>query len=202
MASDEQAAQRTVVANCSLSLDGRTNGSGGDDDMSWIAPHAITSGARDHMIAVTKPATTILLGRKNYQGFGAYWPGVADDESADPRDRAFSRWLSATEKVVFSTTLTETSWANSRLVNADPVAVVNELQRQPGGDIIVLASFSLIKRLLQADALDALSLTFCPEIAGGGARLFDDGLPASSWRLRTFTPTESGALTLAYDRKR
>lgn len=103
---------------------------------------------------------------------------------------------------MFSTTLTETSWANSRLVNADPAAIVNELRHQPGGDIIVLASFSLIKRLLHADALDELSLTFCPEIAGGGARLFDDGLPTSSWRLRTCTPTESGALTLVYDRKR
>lgn len=198
----DSAPRRPVIANCSLSLDGRINGPGGDYDMSWIVPHAITSGARDHMIAVSKPASTILLGRKNYQGFGAYWPGVANDESADSRDRAFSRWLTATEKVVFSSTLTETPWANSRIVNADPVRVVEELRRQPGGDIIVLASFSLIRRLLQADALDALSITLCPEISGGGARLFDDGLPPSSWRLRTSAPTESGAITIIYDRKR
>ena len=202
MTSNEKASRRTVIANCSLSLDGRTNGPGGDFDMSWIVPHAITAGARDHMIAVSKPASTILLGRKNYQGFGSYWPGVADDESADPRDRAFSRWLTATDKVVFSSTLTEASWANSRIVNADPATVVDDLRRQSGGDIIILASFSLIKRLLQADGLDALSITLCPEIAGGGARLFDDGLPASSWRLRSCTPTESGAITIIYDRKR
>ncbi len=202
MAPKKNAPPRKVIANCSLSLDGRTNGPGGDYDMSWIVPHAITSGARDHMIAVSKPASTILLGRKNYQGFGAYWPAVADDESADPHDRDFSRWLTATEKVVFSSTLSETTWANSRIVNADPETIVDELRHQPGGDIIVLASFSLIKRLLKADALDALSLTLCPEIAGGGAQLFDDGLPASSWSLRTCTPTESGAVTLIYDRKR
>ena len=191
-----------VVANISLSMDGRTNGVGGDYDMSWIIPHAVTDSTRDNMIAVTSPATTVLLGRKNYQGFGSYWPSVVDNESADPRDRAFSSWLNSVEKVVFSSTLKDATWENSRIVNADPVAVVRDLQKQTGGNIIVLASSSLIKRLLEADALDCLSITFCPEVTGGGARLFEDGLPASSWMLRQSKVTESGALCLLYDRIR
>ena len=85
-----------MVANISLSLDGRVAGPGGDYDMSWIVPHAVTDGARDHMVKVTSAATTALLGRKNYQGFSSYWPAVAEDESADPRDRAFARLLVAT----------------------------------------------------------------------------------------------------------
>ena len=193
---------RMVVANISLSMDGRTNGVGGDYDMSWIVPHAVTDSTRDNMIAVTSLATTVLLGRKNYQGFGSYWPSVADNESADPRDRAFSTWLNSVEKVVFSSTLKDATWENSRIVNADPVAVVRDLQKQTGGNIIVLASSSLIKRLLEADALDCLSITFCPEVTGGGARLFEDGLPASSWMLRQSKVTESGALCLLYDRIR
>ncbi len=193
---------RTVVGNISLSLDGRVTGPGGEYDMGWIVPHAITNAARDHMINVTTPATTVLLGRKNYQGFGSFWPKVADDESADPRDRAFSKWLNSVSKIVFSSTLTEATWENSRLVNADPVAVVKELQQQKGGDIIVLASGSIIKRLLRADALDRLSITLCPEVAGGGARLFEDGLPPSSWSLRQSVVTESSALCLLYDRVR
>ena len=193
---------RMVVANISLSMDGRTNGVGGDYDMSWIVPHAVTDSTRDNMIAVTSPATTVLLGRKNYQGFGSYWPSVVDNESADPRDRAFSSWLNSVEKVVFSSTLKDATWENSRIVNADPVAVVRDLQKQTGGNIIVLASSSLIKRLLEADALDCLSITFCPEVTGGGARLFEDGLPASSWMLRQSKVTESGALCLLYDRIR
>ncbi len=191
---------RTVVANISLSLDGRVSGVGGEYDMGWIVPHAITNAARDHMVHVTAPATTVLLGRKNYLGFGGFWRGVAADESADPRDRAFSEWLNATEKIVFSSTLQEPSWENSRIVNTDPAAVVQELQSTPGGDIIVLASGSIIKRLLQADALDRLSITLCPELVGGGARLFEDGLPATSWQLRSSTMTESSALCLLYDR--
>jgi dihydrofolate reductase len=193
---------RTVVANISLSLDGRTSGPGGEYDMSWIVPHAITDTARDHMIDVTSPATTVLLGRKNYQGFGYYWPSVADNAEADPHDRAFSKWLNSVEKIAFSSTVKDGTWANSRIVNDDPVKVVEDLQGQKGGDIIILASSSLIKRLLAADALDRLSITLCPEIAGGGTRLFEDGLPPSSWKLSQSKVTESGALCLVYDRVR
>ncbi len=121
---------RNVIANISLSLDGRTTGPNGEYDMGWIVPHAITNGARNHMIAVTTPATTVLLGRKNYQGFGSYWPAVAHDETADARDRAFSRWLNAVEKIVFSSTLKEATWENSRIVNTDVATFVKDL-RQP-----------------------------------------------------------------------
>jgi dihydrofolate reductase len=199
---NKTAKTRTVVANISLSLDGRTNGADGDYDMGWIVPHAVTDGGRNHMIEVTSPATTVLLGRKNYQGFGSYWPSVADNESADSRDRAFSRWLNSVEKIVFSSTLKDVTWENSRIVDADPAAVVRDLQKQTGGNIIVLASVSLIKGLLEADALDCLSITLCPEVAGGGARLFENGLPPSSWTLRQSKVTESGAICLLYDRVR
>ena len=170
--------------------------------MGWIAPHAVTDGARDHMIRVTGPATTALLGRKNYQGFGGFWPSVAGNEDADPRDRAFSRWLDDVEKVVFSTTLTDLPWNNSRRADADPVTTVKRLRGQEGGDIVVLASGSVIRTLLAADELDRLSITLCPEIAGGGVRLFDDGLPGGSWTLTHSAPTGSGALCLLYDRIR
>jgi len=193
---------RSVVGSISLSLDGRVTGPGGEYDMGWIVPHAITDAARDHLVNVTIPATTVLLGRKNYMGFGSYWPTIAGDESADPRDRAFSQWLNSVEKIVFSSTLKEATWNNSRIVDAEPATVIEELRQQKGGDIIVLASNSIINSLLRADALDRLSITLCPEVAGGGARLFEDGLPSSSWSLRQSTVTESGALCLLYDRVR
>ena len=193
---------RSVIGNISLSLDGRVTGPGGEYDMGWIVPHAITDAARSHLVSITAPATTVLLGRKNYMGFGSYWPTVADDEAADPRDRAFSKWLNSVEKIVFSSILKEATWKNSRIVNADPATVVEELRQQKGGDIIVLASSSVIKSLLRADALDHLSITLCPEVAGGGARLFEDSLPSSSWSLHQSAVTESGALCLLYDRVR
>lgn len=193
---------RTVIGNIALSLDGRVTGQGGEYDMGWIVPHAITDMARNHMVSVATPATTVLLGRKNYMGFGGYWPTVANNESADPRDRAFSKWLNSVEKIVFSSTLKEAAWENSRIVDTDPAEIIEELRHQEGGDIIVLASSSIIKRLLHVDALDRLSITLCPEVVGGGARLFEDGLPSSSWTLRQSAVTESGALCLLYDRVR
>jgi dihydrofolate reductase len=66
----------------------------------------------------------------------------------------------------------------------------------------VLASASVIKALLAADEVDELSITLAPELVGGGARLFEDGLPGSSWRLADSTPTESGAVCLLFDRVR
>jgi dihydrofolate reductase len=193
---------RMLVGNISLSLDGRVTGPGGPYDMSWIVPHAITDGSRTHLVRVTSAATTVLLGRKNYEGFAGYWPAVADDEAADPRDRAFSNWLTRVEKVVFSTTLTESPWHNTRITADDPVSVVKHLRAQEGGDIIVLASTSVIRCLLDAGELDRLSITLCPEVVGGGARFFSDGPAASSWRLVDSTVTQSGAICLLYDRLR
>jgi dihydrofolate reductase len=192
---------RTVVANIALSLDGRIAGPGGEYDMSWIVPHAITDGAREHMVTVTGSATTALLGRKNYEGLAGFWPSVADDENADPKDRTFSRWLDDVEKVVFSRTLSNVEWSNGRLADTDPAGVVKQLRERDGGDIIVLASTSVIRQLLDADEVDRLSITLCPEVVGGGERLFTDGGPAAtSWSLTSTTTTESGALCLLYDR--
>lgn len=195
--------RRTVVGNISLSLDGRVSGIGGPYDMGWIVPHAVSDGARDHMTRLVGPATTALLGRNNYQGFGGFWPAVAKDESADPRDRRFGQWLDDVEKVVFSTTLEKAEWNNTRIAEASPADEVRALREQPGGDIVVLASSSVIRALLDADELDRLSITLCPEVVGGGTRLFEDGLPASGWRPSPdVITTESGALCVFFDRVR
>lgn len=82
---------RKVVGNISLSLDGQIHGRGGDYDMGWIIPHAVTETSRHHLTHVAMNATTALLGRKNYEGFGGYWPAVATDESADPHDRRLAQ---------------------------------------------------------------------------------------------------------------
>lgn len=195
------AAQRKVVANISVSLDGRTTGPEGPYDMSWVAPHAVTDQARDGAVRMTN-ATTALLGRTNYEGFGGYWPPVARDEHADPRDRALGQWLDRVEKVVFSTTLTEPTWENSRITAQDPVEAVKALREEEGGDIYVLASQSIIRQLLEADQIDRLSLNLAPEVVGGGDKLFTDGLPASSWSLTDLTTSDSGAIWLIYDRIR
>ena len=66
----------------------------------------------------------------------------------------------------------------------------------------MLASVSIIRALLEADQLDRLSVTLCPEIVGGGRRLLEDGLPTGSWSLIDLSTTDSGAICLLYDRVR
>ena len=194
-----QPRDRIVTGNISLSLDGRVTGPAGEHDMGWIVPHALTDESRAHLLKITSTASTVLLGRKNYQGFAGFWPAVADDDDADPRDRAVARWLNEADKVVVSRTLTEASWPGSRVVADDPAEVVRRLRKEEGGDIVVLASASVIRGLLEAGELDRLSITLCPELVGAGARLFGDGPAGSSWSLTEVTPTGSGALCLRYD---
>jgi dihydrofolate reductase len=192
--------QRKVFANMTISLDGRITGPNGPHDMSWIVPHAVTDQARDAMVRMTD-STTVLLGRKNYEGFGGHWPTVIDMPGADPRDVEFARYLDDVEKIVFSRTLTEAPWKNSRLAEAEPVEVVRQLRAQEGGDIWVMSSRSIITQLLEAGELDRLELHVAPELVGGGTRYFEDGLPAASWTLTDLSTTDSGAIWLTYDRK-
>jgi len=193
---------RRVSANISLTLDGRYNGPGGPGDLGAIVPYATTEAARNHLARIHEGATTALLGRLNAEGFLGYWPTVAADENADPRDRAYAEWLMDTEKVVLSSTLTEAPWERTRVVDAPAADVVTRLKATGRGDILVNSSASVIKALLAADLLDRLYLMVCPEITGGGQRLFEDGLPASRWRLTHQETGELGEIAVVYDRVR
>ncbi|MGV9536427.1 dihydrofolate reductase family protein [Streptosporangium sandarakinum] len=193
---------RRVTANLSLTLDGRYHGPGGPGDFAAFAPYVTSELARNHMNRIWENAATALLGRNNAEGFMGYWSSVAEDDNADPRDRGYAKWLVDTEKVVLSTTLTEAPWERTRVVNAPASDVVTELKATGEGEILVNSSPSVIKPLLSADLIDRLYLMIFPEIAGGGQRLFDDGLPATKWTLTHQETGELGELAMVYDRVR
>ncbi|WP_280365075.1 dihydrofolate reductase family protein [Nocardia wallacei] len=194
--------ERKVTANIALTLDGRYSGPGGPGDMGAIVPYAVTEVARNHLTRIWENATTAVLGRLNAEGFLGFWPTVAADDNADPRDRGYAKWLVDTEKVVLSTTLTDAPWERTRIVNAPAADVVTELKATGSGDILVNTSASVIKPLLAADLIDRLYLLITPEIAGGGARLFDDGLPGTKWALAHQDTGDLGEVALVYDRVR
>ena len=193
---------RRVVVNIVLSIDGCYHGPGGPQDMGFVMPYAITDVARDHLTGLWQPATTALLGRTNAEGFMGYWPPVADQADADPRDRGYAAWMRDAEKVVLSSTLTKEPWERTRVFDEPAEDVVDRLKAEEGGDIVVFSSASVIKALLAADRVDRLSFMIFPEILGGGARLFEDGLPASKWGLANAVTGEHGVVSLAYDRLR
>jgi dihydrofolate reductase len=113
----------------------------------------------------------LLQGRRTYQVSAAAWP----ERGGDP----FTDWINRVQKYVVSDTLAEAdlTWKPTKLIrNADLLAEVAELRKQPGGDIYIYGSLSVVRALLTAELLDELVLMIEPITLGGGKTLFpNDG---------------------------
>ena len=190
--------ERTVIAQANVSMDGMTAAPEGD--LSWMVPHAVTPQMSAYAEGIWRGASTAVMGRTNYEGFRQYWPPVAEDPESPPRDRELAVWLDTVEKVVFSRTLEDAPWQNSRVAR-DVEAEMRALKRGPGRDILVLNSASIIRALLAADLLDELRVNVMPALAGGGLRLFE-GVPRSDWELVGALTFESGGVGLHHRRAR
>ncbi len=153
---------------------------------------------------------TLLLGRKTYEAWAGFWPGLLDTENE--HWRAFARFSTKVEKVVFSRTLQAASWSNSRIVR-DPVASeISRLRSLPGANIIVAGGVQLVQSVLAEDLADELCLTVSPSIIGRGLPLFrmeptpdhhDDIVPLGApgrhdFRLLESRAFRSGAVFLHY----
>ena len=193
---------RRVRANLVLSLDGFYHGPGGAGDMGAIVSYAATDVARDFLTSVWGGATTVVLTRGNAEGFVAYWSQVARDEGADPRDRGYANWLMNVEKVIFSRTWTSPPWDNTTVVQGSAADVIAELMATGDGDILVNTSPLITKELLAVDLVDQLYLEITPEVTGGGSRLFEDAVPATTWTLDSHEAGTAGELVLIYSRVR
>jgi dihydrofolate reductase len=190
---------RTVIAQANVTMDGMTAGPEGD--LSWLIEHAVTPQMAAYAEGVWRGATTAVMGRTNYEGFQGYWPNVAADPNAAARDRALAVWMDSVEKVVFSRTLGQATWQNSRIAR-DVEQEIRALKEAEGGDILVLNSASIIQELLRVDLLDELRLNVLPAIVGGGLRLLDEGLPRSDWELVGALTLQSGGVAMHHRRKR
>ena len=193
----DKTAGRRLVAWTSLSLDGYTSGPQGPEHDTWLYEHAMQQQTLAYFESIWRGADTALLGRTNYEGFFSVWPGITRDPATDDRTRALGQWLDSVEKVVFSRTLTDTKWENSR-VSDDLEGTVRELKAAPGRDILAINSASIIQALLRAGLVDDLRVAVVPTIVGGGLRLFTDDLPESKWHLAETTTLAHGAVGLHY----
>ena len=131
---------------------------------------------RAHFEGVLRGASTVVVGRTNYEGFYSVWPGITAYPGTDraPRPGVF---LNTVEKVVVSHTLREARWKNSRIAH-ELESEVKALCDAPGRDILVINRASVIQALLQAGLLDDLRFVVVPVLLGGGLRLFTGGLPS------------------------
>ena len=137
------------------------------------------------MTASIAKVQTVLLGRVSYEEWASYWPTAGAD---DP----FAAFINPVEKLVASRTLTgDLAWQNSRVLAGDLVAEITALRNQDGGDIAVNGSISVVRQLLFAGLLDALTLTTHPVVAGSGRRLFESGDPLTRLTLLESSTTSS-----------
>jgi dihydrofolate reductase len=192
-------AERTVIAQATVTMDGVT--AGPDGDLSWLIPHVTTDQMSAYSEGIWRGASTAVMGRTNYEGFHGSWPPVAADPNTPPRERALATWLDTVEKVVFSRTLEEATWQSSRVAR-DVETEIRALKQAPGQDILVLNSASIIHELLRLDLLDELRVNMVPTLVGGGLRLFAEGLPRSEWQQVGALTLETGGVALHYRRKR
>ena len=139
-------------------------------------------------------ADTILLGRSTYDSFAGAWP---DREAGGGEDAEFAKKLGDARKIVVSRQDLEFTWRNSELLRGDFVEAVTALKNEPGGDIGISGSVSVVRQLLAAGLLDELHLLVHPIVVGKGMRLFDEGTPLPLKLLSSWT-FETGVLHLVY----
>jgi dihydrofolate reductase len=134
----------------------------------------------------------LLMGRVTYQEMAPHW--VAQAGSADPVAAHTSK-----PKYVVSTTLNDTSeWPNSTLVTGDVAGQLTKLKQQPGKDILVIGSATLIRWLLRESLADELDLLVFPVVEGHGKRLFDGDGSQIKLNLASCEAFSTGVVHLTY----
>jgi len=139
-------------------------------------------------------ADTVLFGRKTYDSFAGAWPGR---EEAGEEDAGLAKKLGDVRKIVVSSEKLEFTWRNSEQLEGDLVEAVTALKNEPGGNIGMSGSVSVVRQLLAAGLLDELHLLVHPIAVRKGMRLFDEGetIPLRLISSETF---ETGVQNLVY----
>ncbi len=115
---------------------------------------------------------TQLLGRRTYEDFAATWPAR---EHAGKEDAALAAQIGDQRKIVVSHQELDFSWRNSEQLAGELLEAVGALKSQPGGDIAMSGSISVLGQLLDAGLVDELHLLVDPLVVREGARLFERG---------------------------
>ncbi len=177
---------RKIVAGFFLSLDGVM-----EAPETWHFPYF-----NDEMGEIVgsqmAAADTLLLGRRTYEEFASFWPDQGSDVP-------FADQMNKTPKFVVSTTLETVAWENSTLINGDVARQIKQLKEQPGKDISITGSATLVRSLLRDKLLDQLNLLVHPIIVGAGKRLFEADTGQVPLKLVDSTTLSTGVLSVTYE---
>lgn len=178
---------RKLVSGLFISLDGVT-----ESPDKWQFDHFDAEMA-EAMASHIAAEDAILLGRVTYQEWAPYWPTSTDEP--------YAGHINTTPKYVVSTTLDEVqwgSWDNATLIRSNLAGEITRLKQQPGKNIGVSGSPTLVRSLLQEDLLDELTLMIHPVVVGSGKRLFQDGAGLKRLKLVDSQTTSTGVAILTY----
>jgi len=173
------------------SVDGFFTGPGGNID--WFIHDPQVDQALHKMMNLD----TVLFGRLTYQMFESYWPGVARDPHAPEGERAMGNELNQMTKLVFSTTLDNVTWENSKLFKHNVVDEVRQLKHSQGADIVIFGSGSIVQQLACEDLIDEYLILVTPVVLGAGKSLFS-GVDKSNFKLLEARSFQSGNVLLHY----
>lgn len=187
---------RRVVTGMMASLDGVMQAPGGpEEDPSgefrfggWTFPLWDQVGGETWRDTFTRPFA-LLLGRKTYEIFAAYWPHQSG-EIADP--------FNAATKYVATSSAAPLEWANSVRLEGDVIDAVARLKQGDGPDLLTQGSATLVRSLLAAGLVDELYLATFPVLLGKGKRWFGEGSAPGEWRLVETLSTTTGAILSRY----
>jgi dihydrofolate reductase len=179
---------RKVVSGLFMSLDGVA-----ESPDQWQFDHfdeGMMAALGEHL------ATTdaVMLGRVTYQEWAGYWPNSTDEP--------FASYINNAPKYVVSNTLDHADWQNTTLIKgADLATTLAQLKQQPGKNIAVTGSPTLVYSLLRDNLLDELTMMIHPVVAGKGKRLFPDNAVLQRLQLTNSTITPTGVALLTYQRR-
>jgi dihydrofolate reductase len=135
-------------------------------------------------------AEALLLGRRSDEWFAARWAS----RTGEWADR-----LNGLPKYVVSSTIDESKWANSTVLAGDVASEVSKLKEKLDGEIVVYASYQLVRALLEHDLVDEVRLAVFPVVLGEGERLFSETGDKKPMRLRKVATIGDGLAFVTYE---
>ena len=186
---------RKIITTTWVTLDGFIASPNGA--MDWVG-ETYDEAMGTYESDVVSNADTLLLGRVTYQSFSGSWPHVPDSPTASEGEKAYARMLNAMRKVVFSTTLEQVEWNNSTLLREVVPEAIERMKNEPGRDMLVYGSASLVRTLTNLGLIDEYQLLVHPVILGGGKPLFQDLKEQVKLKLVNTKTHPSGVVVLMY----
>lgn len=175
---------RRLLFQMLVTADGSMAGPGGELD--W---HIVDGDFSAYVDRMLRSIDAILLGRRTYEGLAGYWPDAREPEAA---------LMNALPKIVFSSSLRQAAWSNSRIVTEDPVGEVRRLKAMEGSDLALFASSTLAATLADAGLVDEYRIIVNPVLLGKGRPVLPRLAKRIPLRLARTDVFASGTICLYY----